>query len=213
MFRPLSFSVSAILLAAGAAAAIRGAAAEAQQVGAVDKVEHTAEVVSANAATAAATGTPVHLNDVLRTGPKGRLQVTFSDGSVLTLGEKASVTIDRYLYDSEAKVGKTVLLAAKGAFRYASGRIKQFKPGAVQVATPVAVIGVRGTEFWGGPIGEAYGVLLLEGEITVTNRAGSVTLAVRGQGTDIGSADEAPGPPKAWGDAKIARAVESVAFH
>ena len=43
------------------------------------------------------------------------------------------------------------------------------------MSTPVADIGVRGTEFWGGPINAKYGVLLLEGEVTVSNQAGSVT--------------------------------------
>lgn len=46
---------------------------------------------------------------------------------------------------------------------------------------------MRGTEFWGGPINAKYGVLLLEGEVTVSNQAGSVTLSAPGQGTDIAS--------------------------
>ena len=95
----------------------------------------------------------------------------------------------------------------------ATGRIKELKPNAIQVATPIAVIGIRGTEFWGGPIDDTYGVLLLAGEVVVTNRAGSVTLAASGQGTDIASADEAPSPVQPWSDAKIARALASVAFH
>jgi hypothetical protein len=203
---------AAILLSAWLAAGT-SAAAERLRVGSVDKVENQAEIVSAGVKTSAARGAPVHLNDELRTGPEGRLQVVFADDSILTLGEKASVRIDRYVYDPGANAGETVLTAARGAFRFASGRIKQLKQSSISVATPVAVIGVRGTEFWGGPIDAAYGVLLLEGEIVVTNRAGSVTLASRGEGTDIASADEAPGPVKAWGDAKIARAVASVALH
>jgi hypothetical protein len=195
------------------AATPRAAPVELPRVGVVDKVENQAEVVSAKGAVAAVTGTPVHLNDVLRTGPEGRLQVAFSDGSSLTLGEKASLTIDRYVYDPAGKAGEIVLMATKGAFRFATGRIKELKPNAIQVATPIAVIGVRGTEFWGGPIDEAYGVLLLAGEVVVTNRAGSVTLAASGQGTDIASADAAPSPAQPWSDAKVARALASVALH
>ena len=207
---PLAWSLSVIFLLA---ARVPCGAAEAPQVGVVNKVEHEAEIVAANGTTPAAPGAPVHLNDMLRTGPEGRLQVTFRDDSILTLGEKASVSIDRYIFDPDAKVGETVLIAAKGAFRFASGRIKQLKPSAIQVATPLAVIGVRGTEFWGGPLDETYGILLLEGEVTVTNGAGSVSLARSGEGTDVRSADEAPEPAKAWSDPKVARAVESVAFH
>jgi hypothetical protein len=209
----LSFPAFLVLVLAFAGTAAHAAPAELPRVGVVDKVENQAETVSARGAIAAVTGAPVHLNDVLRTGPEGRLQVTFADGSALTLGEKASVTIDRYVYDPAAKVGETVLIATKGAFRFATGRIKALKPNAIQVATPIAVIGIRGTEFWGGPIDDTYGVLLLDGEVVVTNRAGSVTLAASGQGTDIASADEAPSPVQSWSDAKIARALASVALH
>src|SRR5262249_41943655 len=73
---------------------------------------------------------------------------------------------------------------------------------------PDRTVGVRGTEFWGGPL-EKYGVLLLEGEVIVSNQAGSVVPAKSGQGTDIASALDAPGEPKAWPEEKVARAPPS----
>ncbi len=132
---------------------------------------------------------------------------------MLTLGEQASVVIDRYVYDPDQSVGETVLQATKGAFLFASGRIKGLKQHKIVVSTPVADIGVRGTQFWGGPIEGKYGVLLLGGEVVVSNRAGSVTLSKIGQGTDIPSPLDAPGPVKAWAAGKIARAVATVTLH
>ena len=41
------------------------------------------------------------MRDELRTGAEGRLKITFRDETVLTLGEKASVVIDRYVYDPD----------------------------------------------------------------------------------------------------------------
>jgi hypothetical protein len=182
-------------------------------IGAVDKVENEAKVVSGDNAITAVIGTLVHLRDELRTGAEGRLEVTFRDETVLTLGEKASVVIDRYVYDPDKDVGETVLQATKGAFRFASGRIKAMKENKIAVSTPVADIGVRGTEFWGGPMNGQYGVLLLEGEVTVSNQAGSVTLSAAGQGTDIPSPLDPPGQVQTWGADKIARAVATVSFH
>jgi len=182
-------------------------------VGFVDKVENEAKVVSGDSGATAIIGTPVHMKDELRSGADGRLQVTFRDNTVLTLGEKASVVIDRYVYAPDRDVGETVLQATKGAFRFASGRIKGLKQSNIAVSTPVADIGVRGTEFWGGPMDQKYGVLLLEGEVTVSNQAGSATLSTPGQGTDIPSPLDAPGPVQAWSADKIARAVASVALH
>jgi hypothetical protein len=37
------------------------------------------------------------MNDQLLTGANARLQVTFRDGTVLTLGENAKVVVDRYV--------------------------------------------------------------------------------------------------------------------
>jgi hypothetical protein len=192
---------------------IASAADDPAAIGTVDKVENEAKVVSGDTAAAAIIGTPIHMRDELRTGPEGRLKVTFRDDTVLTLGEKASVVVDSYLYDPDQNIGETVLQATKGAFRFASGKIKDLKQNKIAVSTPVADIGVRGTEFWGGPLNGKYGVLLLEGEVTVSNQAGSVTLSAAGQGTDIPSPLDRPGPVQPWSADKIARAVATVALH
>jgi hypothetical protein len=41
-----------------------------------------------------------------RTGSDARLQVTFRDNSVLTLGEKANVIVDRNVFDPEKSKGE-----------------------------------------------------------------------------------------------------------
>lgn len=189
------------------------AADDPADVGVVDKVENEAKIVTGDTTTTAIIGAKVHMKDELRTGPEGRLKVTFRDDTVLTLGEQASVVIDRYVYDPDKSVGEAVLQATKGAFLFVSGRIKGLKQHKIVVSTPVANIGVRGTQFWGGPIEGKYGVLLLGGEVVVSNQAGSVTLSKIGQGTDIPSPLDPPGQVKAWAAGKIARAVATVTLH
>lgn len=76
----------------------------------------------------------------------------------------------------------------------------------------MATIGVRGTDFWGGPINGTFGVVVLEGTITVTTRAGVTTLRTALQGTDIAGADAPPGQVKTWGKAKLDRAIATVTF-
>src|SRR5215475_4987995 len=188
------------------------AADDPSAVGAVDRVENEAKIVAGDTVTSAKIVSSVHLRDELRTGPEGRLRVTFRDDTVLTLGENASVVIDRYVYDPVQNVGETLIQTTNRAFLFASGRIKGLKQHKIAVATPVAEIGVRGTQFWGGPL-DKYGVLVLEGEITVSNEAGNVTLSGAGQGTDIPSPLDPPSEVKAWSPEKIARAVVTVALH
>ncbi|MGB3020491.1 MAG: FecR family protein, partial [Methyloceanibacter sp.] len=203
--------ILALLLAMAAAEA--AIAAGPASIGLVDKVENEAKIVTGDKVATAIAGTPVQMKDELRTGPEGRLQIIFRDNTVLTLGEKASIVIDRYVYDPDGNVGETILQATKGAFRFASGHIKELTDSKIAVSTPVADIGVRGTEFWGGALDGKYGVLLLEGEVVVSNQAGSVTLSAEGQGTDIPSPFDPPGPVRAWSPQKIARAVATVTLH
>jgi hypothetical protein len=150
---------------------------------AADAVGSVTKVVSP--ASPAAVGATVRMNDRLRTGPNGRLQVTFSDGSVLTLGENANVVVDRFVYNPQKSKGEVLLTSTKGAFRFAGGKIKQMSQRDIKVKTPSAALAVRGTEFWAGPIDGQYGVLLLSGHVNVSNRAGAVRLSSPGMGTDI----------------------------
>jgi hypothetical protein len=74
---------------------VGGAEEDATSVGVVSKVENEAQVISASGAITATVSTPVHMKDELRTGADARLQVTFRDNTVLTLGEHASIVMDR----------------------------------------------------------------------------------------------------------------------
>jgi len=121
--------------------------AAAQTVGSVTRVQNQAQVGSK----AATVGAPISMHDVLRTGANARLQVTFRDGTLLTLGENARVAIDRYVYDP-AKSKGAMALDTKGAIRFATGKLNQMRDKDVTVKTPTAALAVRGTDFWTGPI-------------------------------------------------------------
>ena len=75
-------------------------------VGMVSKVQNQAQIDGQPAAV----GSPVHTNDTVSTGAKGRLQVTFRDQTNLTLGENASVVIDRYVFRPDASIGGATLI-------------------------------------------------------------------------------------------------------
>jgi hypothetical protein len=140
--------------------------ASAASVGVVSKVEKQATVGGRTAAV----GTSVQMNDELRTGAGGRLQVTFQDQSQLTLGEKARVVVDNYVYSPKKSSANVVLNATQGAFRFAGGKIDQMQKKNITVNTPSAALAVRGTHFWAGPIEGKYGVLLLKGKVRVSKR-------------------------------------------
>ena len=153
--------------------------ASAAPVGKVSRVQKEAQVGSR----AAKAGTPVNMNDRLRTGPGARMQVTFIDGTQLTLGENATVVVDNYVYKPSKGAGKMALSSTQGAFRFATGKLNQMQNRDVKVNTPQGALAVRGTDFWSGPIDGHYGTYVVKGKVGVRSRGRSATLS-RGQGVD-----------------------------
>ena len=160
LYHRSSFSAAVILLALCSTLSAHAETA----VGSVSKVQNAAQVGT----TAATVGTPVHMNDRLRTGANARLEVTFIDKSSLTLGENANVAIDRYVFNPNKSSAQVALNATRGAFRFAGGKIEQMSQKNIVVNTPSAAMAVRGTHFWAGPINGKYGVLLLSGKVGVS---------------------------------------------
>ena len=103
------------------------------------------------------------------------------------------------MFDSAAGSG-TIKFGLVGPFRFVSGQVSKLASADVSVTTPVAIVGIRGTEFWGGPIDDqVLGVFLIEGAVSVSNAAGQQLLNSPGQGTN----SAAPGPVTFWAPDKI----------
>ena len=184
----------------------------AEEIGAVTRVQKAAWALSTGANRNLEVGAPIFAGDVLSTGSEARLEVAFADGTLLTLGQNAVIEIDDYVYDPDSEEGSGVWQVISGAFLMVTGEIAKTSPEFFSVRTPVAHVGIRGTQFWGGLIDDGYGVLVLEGAITVTTPAGTVVLDAVGEGTMVAEAGAAPSDPIIWGDAKRVRALETVTF-
>jgi hypothetical protein len=155
------------------------------------------------------------MTDELRTGPEARLEVTFSDGSVLTLGEHATVVVDRYVFNPEQGAGEVALTTTRAAFRFTTGKLKTLPDKSITVNTPVAALAVRGTDFWAGIVDYQYGVLLLQGKLNVSNSAGSQDITRPNYGIDFPPIIK-KGPsissPYEWPPDKIQRALSQTEF-
>lgn len=181
------------------------------EVGSVKKIEPAASAVYQTESRKLEQQSSVFFEDSLLTGPGARLSVVLTDGSDITLGENASLVIDEFVYEPEQNVGNMALKALHGAFLFVGGKVEYMPEAEVSIATPMATLGIRGTTVWGGLIDDGYGVLTLEGEVTVTNVAGSVTLRA-GEGTMLRSADQAPEAVKTWPQQKVDRAMATIQF-
>jgi hypothetical protein len=195
------------VIALSSAADVRGAEA----VGDVSRIVNTAEAVTEGISRSLETGAVVHLDDQISTGAGARLEITFADGTQLTLGENAALVVDAFVFQPAADEAQ-LFATVEGAFRFVSGQIGTVANNDLRVTTPFAVIGIRGTDFWAGPIDAAFGVFLVDGAVSVTTTAGQATLDQPGSGTNVTSLAEAPGPVTQWPDDKVVRALDAVAF-
>lgn len=156
-------------------------------------------------------GADLHRNELVWTARAARLDITFIDGSKVTLGENARLVLDRFVLPESGGSGSQVIRSIGGALRFLGGAIDRMKPGAARIITPLAIVTVRGTDFFAGPIDGAYGVFVFEGEVEVATSAGSVRLR-QGEGTTLTASSVAPTPPIVWGAAKVARAEALVGY-
>jgi len=208
MDRPNLHRLIAVAVAVLSGFAVGHAAAQ-EAIGAVSRIQGEA---SGTRGGPLALNASVFLNETVTTGAAGRLEVTFKDNTRLTLGENAKLTLNRYVFNPAAGRG-TIKFRVLGAFRFLSGQVSKLASADVSVTTSVATVGIRGTEFWGGPIDDqALGVFLVTGVVSVSNAAGEQILSRPGQGTNIATPGSAPGPVTFWPQDKVDRAVATVTF-
>ena len=87
-------------------------------------------------------GIDVQANEVIRTGPNDRAHLVFLDGTALTVGPNAQLTIDKFVYDPDTKIGEIAISASQGVLRLVGGRISKTDP--IVITTPSSTIGIRG---------------------------------------------------------------------
>jgi hypothetical protein len=146
-----------------------GSAAYGQAVGEATRVQVFAYQTPPQAARAPLYRlNPVLRNATLQTVPNGALEVTFADGSKLTLGSSSTVVVDNYVY-AQGGVGAQALKMSRGVFRFVSGSIPKDQ---VKLHTPTVTIGIRGTTVKGKINDDDSQTIFFEhGEGGVTNPA------------------------------------------
>ncbi len=193
------------------------------EIGKVTRLQGEATETLGGSSTRLSAGSLVHSGSEIETGSDARLEIVFLDASQLTLGEEARITMDELVFSASAvdsgRVSQALQVFA-GTFRLLSGAVGRSNPGAVSVSTPVATIGIRGTDFFGGPLaagmppGELhYGFMIIDGAIEVVTPQGSVILDEENEGTFLPMAGGvAPTEPTIWDQEAIDEAYASIRF-
>ncbi len=114
--------------------------------------------------TALAKGDTIAKGAVIITQNDGQVEIKFEDDTVLSQAENSRIRIDDYVYDQEdATASRFLLDMAQGTLRTVTGKIAVQNPDEFKVKSPLATIGIRGTEFW--VISDEHGDRAYLGEI------------------------------------------------
>lgn len=121
--------------------------------------------------------------DNISTKKDTKMQISFQDDTIITLGSSTTFSVNEYLEDGGNS--KANFSIASGAFKVMTGKIGKLSPKEFMVKTVNATIGVRGTIFVGEVNFDASGkdyVSCLEGSIVVkSNKTGETTVLKSGE--------------------------------
>jgi VCBS repeat-containing protein len=88
-------------------------------------------------------GAAVYQGDVVETGVGSAVAITFTDRTVLSLGDSARMTLDKFVYSQGGAANGTVINFVQGTFTFIAGQVAP--TGDMRIETPVATMGIRGT--------------------------------------------------------------------
>jgi len=205
--KPTNLLVAVLLIAIGnvyAAEPIGGVFEQSGKPGSI--VRTTGEELTANL------NTGIESYDNVET-ENGRLKIKFVDETQISLTEHTLVEITEYVYDPDPSKSKMAMNFVQGTARFATGGLGLVPKENIQIDTPTAVIGIRGTDFTTtvDELGRSLVILLPDancddkikleegckpsGSITVTNDGGTVVLEEAFQAVMVSTFEQSPTQP------------------
>jgi len=144
-------------------------------------------------------------DEALRTSRDSSIAVKFIDGSELSVEAQSEVVLSDYLFDPEAAAATGVISLNAGLFHFNSNNVPD---DGLVLKTPVATIGIRGTEFLVTVQDETTIVDILDGMVEVAPLDGGKPVTCEGGQSilvasarsdakcgDLGSFSTAAAPP------------------
>ena len=205
--KPTKFVVAVLLIAIGnlyAAEPIGGVFEQSGKPGSI--IRTTGEELTAQL------DTDVQSYDNVET-ENGRLKIKFVDDTQISLTEHTLIEITEYVYDPNPSKSKMAMNFVSGTARFATGGLGLVPKENIQIQTPTASIGIRGTDFTTtvDELGRSLVILLPDancndkvkleegcrpsGSITVTNAGGTVTLEEAFQAVMVSTFEQSPTQP------------------
>ena len=173
-------------------------------VGAVDPIGHVSQIsgkvtakTKSDVVRSLRKGDPIFQEDVIKTEDAGLIKLIFRDQTIFQLGEKASLVLNKYVFNPGTTQNTFEATVLRGVFKYTSGDLAHLSTGRHTILkTPMAVIGVRGSELQGEVAEDGQTTIVHTSgmlDISDAQGMGTVTLLEPGMATIV-TFDEGPRP-------------------
>lgn len=155
---------------------------------------------------------PIFIGDAVKTKSRSKLQVMFKDTTTISIGQKANMVIDDFVFKPGDPRSKCETSITSGAFKILGGSISKMAPDQIKVKTPTATIGIRGTLGIGSASPTMTSAVFMGGNgISVANEFGMQVLSgAPGTGTTAG-AGGAPEPPRMFSPKEVSNLMNATA--
>lgn len=90
-------------------------------------------------------GHKIYENDIIKTFRKSTVQIRLNDNTIIKIGQKSTLNVEKYLYDTSNKGNNAANLKIEnGSFQIKTGNIGDEAPNNFKVKTKFSMIGIRG---------------------------------------------------------------------
>ena len=108
--------------------------------------------------------------DEIRVGEEGRAQFRMSDTAIISLQENSILQIKKYQYKEGSSANSALLELLQGGLRTITGAIGKNNKKAYELRTPLATIGIRGTDYEVEIVTNGMYVAVWDGVIRIKSR-------------------------------------------
>jgi len=167
--------------------------AQEKAVGKVVAMEGRASITRQGKNIPAALLAEIYPADTVVTARGSKLKILFIDDSILALGGRSKIIIEKFLYQGKEKKGEASFNLTLGKARALLGKA-HLKDSLYEIKTPTAIAGVRGTHFIVWVVSARLTqILVLSGEVEVRDIAGIGKQVLKENFASRVTSGEAPG--------------------
>lgn len=173
----------------------------------IERVAGAASLSHDGKRSAAKAGTALAAKDQIRTGGDGRVEITCSDQTTVTLGADTELNLGS-LVGEQGEDTSIAMSLHRGIARFLAPMRTW---GSFSVFGPVAVASVRSTEWVMETPKRGTNVLVLKGRVEVRGKRADGYIIGASYGIDV-AADGTVGEPKQWAAARVEKTLKRLAF-